>query len=174
MPGDAMPGIEARLAGGGRWTLAGEKPDKLTLLAFYRGVFCPVCRVWLADLDRLVPDFTRRGVSVIALSCDTKENAEQTVAEVRLKKLRVGYKVDAEQARKAGLYISEGRGLNPVTKQKEPRLFTEPATLLVNAEGELYAAWLQTLPYARPHIAEVLTAVDNMLERGLMKPRGGD
>jgi len=174
MPGDKMPAIEARLAGGGRWMLSGEKPEKLSLLVFYRGVFCPVCRVFLADLDRLVPEFGKRGVSVIALSCDRREGAEKTVADGRFKRLRVGYKVDAEVARKAGLYISLGRGLNPVTKLKEPRLFTEPAMLLVQPDGKLYAAWIQSLPYARPHLAEVLTAVDNMLARGLQKPRGSD
>ena len=70
IPGDTMPAIDARLAGGGRWALAREKPAKLSLLAFYRGIFCPICRTWLADLDRLAPQFEKRGVSVIALSCD--------------------------------------------------------------------------------------------------------
>ncbi|HLX81730.1 MAG TPA: redoxin domain-containing protein, partial [Burkholderiales bacterium] len=71
IPGDTMPAIDARLVsksagGGGRWALAREKSVKLSLLAFYRGIFCPICRVWVADLDRLVPDFEQRGVSVIA------------------------------------------------------------------------------------------------------------
>ncbi len=75
IPGDTMPAIDATLVGkpdvgGSRWALAEEKPEKLSLLAFYRGAFCPVCRVWLVDLDLLVPEFRKRGVSVIALSCD--------------------------------------------------------------------------------------------------------
>ena len=51
-------------------------------------------------------------------------------------------------------------------------LFAEPALLLVRPEGELYAAWIQSTPYARAHIAEVLTAVDNFLPRNLPDPRG--
>lgn len=172
IPGDTMPAIDARLAGGGRWALAREKAEKLALLAFYRGVFCPVCRGWLADLDRLVPEFERRGVSVIALSCDRKDGAEKAVAEWGLKNLRVGYKLDPEDARRAGLYISEGRGISPVTGQKEPMLFSEPGILLVRPEGELYAAWIQSTPYSRPHLAEVLAAVDNFLARDLPDPRG--
>lgn len=172
IPGDTMPAIDARLASGGRWALAQEKPEKLSLLAFYRGIFCPICRVWLSDLDRLVPQFTKRGVSVIALSCDRKDGAEKALQDWGLKNLRVGYKLDVEDARKAGLYISEGRGLNPATGQKEPMLFAEPALLLVNPEGELYAAWIQSTPYARVHIAEILTAVDNFVAKGLPEPRG--
>ena len=56
IPGDTMPAIDARLVGGGRWALAQEKPAKLALLAFYRGAFCPICRAWLADLERLERD----------------------------------------------------------------------------------------------------------------------
>ena len=172
IPGDTMPAIDARLVGGGKWALAREKPGKLALLAFYRGVFCPICRVWLADLDRLAPEFERRGVSVIALSCDKKEGAEKTAAEWGLKNLRIGYRLDVEDARRAGLYISEGRGVSPATGQKEPMLFAEPGLLLVKPEGELYAAWIQSTPYARVHIAEILTAVDNFVARGLPEPRG--
>jgi peroxiredoxin len=167
-----MPAIDARLVGGGRWALARENPEKLALLAFYRGIFCPICRVWLSDLDRLVPQFEKRGVSVIALSSDRKEGAEKAVKEWGLKRLRVGYGLDVEDARKAGLYISEGRGVNPATGVKEPVLFAEPALLLVKPGRELYAAWVQSTPYARVHLAEVLTAVDNFVAKDLPAPRG--
>ena len=172
IPGDTMPAIEARLPGGDRWALANEKPEKLALLAFYRGVFCPICRVWLGDLDRLVPEFEKRGVSVIALSCDKEDGAATALKDWGLKQLRVGYALDVEDARRAGLYVSEGRGVNPATGQTEPMLFAEPALLLVRPEGELYAAWIQSTPYARVHIAEVLTAVDNFVSKNLPEPRG--
>ncbi|OFZ84366.1 MAG: hypothetical protein A2W21_13545 [Betaproteobacteria bacterium RBG_16_66_20] len=172
IPGDTMPALDARLVGGGRWALAREKADKLALLAFYRGIFCPVCRAWLGDLDRLAPEFEKRGVSVIALTCDKKDAAERALKEWGLKNLRVGFNLAPDDARQAGLYISEGRGINPATGQKEPMLFTEPALLLVRPEGELYAAWIQSAPYARVHIAEVLTAVDNFLAKNLPEPRG--
>jgi peroxiredoxin len=176
IPGDTMPALESRLVqkrdAGGRWALAQEKPARLALLAFYRGAFCPVCRAWLADLDRLVPEFERRGVSVIALSCDRREDAEKAVKEWHLRNLRVGYRLEVEDARRAGLYISEGRGVNPGTGLKEPMLFAEPALLLVRPEGELYAAWVQSTPYARVHLAEVLAAVDNFIAKNLPEPRG--
>jgi peroxiredoxin len=172
IPGDTMPAIDARLVGGGRWALAREKPEKLSLLAFYRGIFCPVCRVWLGELDRLAPEFKKRGVSVIALTCDKRDAADAAARDWGLKNLRIGYNLAPDDARQAGLYISEGRGINPATGQKEPMLFTEPALMLVKPEGELYAAWIQSTPYARVHIAEVLTAVDNFLARNLPEPRG--
>jgi peroxiredoxin len=172
IPNDTMPAIDARLVGGGRWALAREKPEKLALLAFYRGLFCPVCRVWVGELDRLAHEFEQRGVSLIALTCDRKEAAERAVEEWGIDNLRVGYAVDPEDARKAGLYISEGRGVNPATNEKEPMLFTEPAVMLVRPEGELYAAWVQSTPYARPHLADVLAAVEKFVGGNLPDPRG--
>jgi peroxiredoxin len=172
IPGDTMPAIDARLVSGERWSLAQEKPAKLALLAFYRGEFCPICRVWLADIARHVPEFGKRGTSVIALSCDGREGAEHSVRDWGLAPLRVGYELQVEDARKAGVYISEGRGLNAETGVREPRLFTEPALMLVKPEGELYATWIQSTPYARVHIAEVLTAVDNFVAKNLPPPRG--
>lgn len=172
IPTDTMPALDARLVGGGRWALAREKPEKLALLAFYRGLFCPVCRVWVGELDRLAHEFESRGVSVIALSCDKKEAAERAAEAWGLENLRVGYAVDPEDARRAGLYISEGRGVNPASNEKEPMLFTEPAVLLVRPEGELYAAWIQSTPYARPHLDEILGAVDKFVAQDLPDPRG--
>jgi peroxiredoxin len=172
IPTDTMPAMDARLVGGGRWALASEKAEKLALLAFYRGIFCPVCRAWLGELDRLVPEFERRGVSVIALSCDRKESAEKAVRDWGLANLRVGYKLDPEDARRAGLYISEGRGLNPASNEEEPTLFTEPGVLAVLPEGELYAAWIQSTPYARPRLDDVLAAVQSFVTKDLPAPRG--
>src|SRR5262245_25746136 len=99
IPGDTMPAIDARLVRGGNWSIASEKPDKLALLAFYRGAFCPVCRTWLADLERLVREFEKRGVSVIALSCDPLEAAKKSVEDWGLKNLRVACELDPEDAR---------------------------------------------------------------------------
>ena len=163
VPEDTMPAIEAHLVGGGEWRLAEEHPAKLALLVFYCGRHCPICRRWLGRLERLVPRFTEHGVSVIALSCDAREDAERAKREWKLQELRVGYGVEPEDARKAGLYLTEVKG----------RLLTEPGIIAVKPEdGTLYAAWAQSQPHARPDFADVLSAVEGLLARGLPPPRG--
>lgn len=158
-----MPAIEARLAGGGEWRLAEEHPAKLALLVFYCGRHCPICRRWLGQLERLAPRFGEHGVGVIALSCDGREDAERAKRDWKLEALRVGYGVDPEDARKAGLFLTEDKG----------RLRCEPGIFAVKPEdGTLYAAWTQTQPHARPHFADVLSAIEGMLAHGLPPPRG--
>ncbi|TMH97781.1 MAG: redoxin domain-containing protein [Betaproteobacteria bacterium] len=125
VPDDTMPAFEAGLVGGRSWRLAEEHPSKLALLVFYHGLHCPICRKWLGTLERAVPRFTQHGVSVIALSCDTRERAERAKSEWKLAQLRVGYGVSPEDARKAGLYLSE---------EPDRRLYTEPGILAVRPE----------------------------------------
>jgi hypothetical protein len=40
-------------------------------------------------------------------------------------------------------------------------------------DGTLYAAWVQSSAHARPHFAEVLSAVESMLAKDLPRPPGG-
>ena len=160
---DTMPAIEARLAGGGEWRLAEEHPARLALVVFYCGRSCPICRRWLPKLERIVPRFGELGVGVIALSCDEREDAERAKRDWKLEALRVGYGVDPEDARKAGLFLTEEDG----------RLRGEPGIFAVKPEdGTLYAAWVQSQPHARPKFADVLSAVEGWLAHGLPRPRG--
>jgi len=171
LPDDTMPAIDAELAGGGNWHIAQEQPENLSLLVFYCGLQCPICRKWLGELERLLPQFERLGVSAIALSTDTRERAERTKREWDLTNLRIGYGVEPEDARKAGVYLSEGGGTTP-SGFEEMTLYTEPAVLAVKPDGTLYMAWTQSGPHARPHMGEVLSAIEGALAHGLPPPRG--
>src|SRR3970282_2866707 len=103
LPEDTMPALEAELVDGGAWRLAEEHPARLALLVFYCGVHCPICRKWLVALERLLPRFVEHGVSVIALSCDKQEGAERAKRAWKLAELRIGFGIEPDDARKAGL-----------------------------------------------------------------------
>lgn len=79
-----------------------------------------------------------------------------------LEKLTIGYGVSLEKARELGLYISSSRGKTS-TGVEEPALFAEPGLFLVRADGTLYFASIQTMPFARPSFAEVLGALDYVI-----------
>jgi hypothetical protein len=64
-----------------------------------------------------------------------------------------------DQARQWGLYISAG------IKEGEPPLFSEPGLFLIRPDRTLYAASIQTMPFARPSFADVLAAVDFIAQR---------
>lgn len=44
-----------------------DLPQPFDMLVFYRGLHCPICIVYLSELNRLLPEFTERGVNVLAI-----------------------------------------------------------------------------------------------------------
>lgn len=153
-PGTPAPTLDLPLVGGGRWRLADEAPDAFTLIVFYRGLHCPVCRSYLQQLDRMLDDFTGVGVtSVVAISTDDQQRAEETVESWRLSRLQVAYRQTIESAREWGLFISKGR------TPAEPEHFAEPGLFLIRPDTTLYAGAINTMPFARPRLDDVLGAV---------------
>ncbi|WP_349367772.1 peroxiredoxin-like family protein [Salinarimonas sp.] len=163
VPREPVPALALPLAGGGRFDIATETPETFTLLVFYRGLHCPLCKTQLRELERQIGAFAERGV--VAISSDDAERGERTKAEWGLSDLRVAYGLDLETARRWGLYVSSGRGPTSLGIE-EPALFSEPALYLVRADGTLYFGTVQTMPFARPHLSNVLGAVDFVLAKG--------
>jgi len=164
VPRQPVPPLALPLALGGRFDIATEKPERFTLVVFYRGLHCPICRTQMADLEVKLPDFAKRGVSVVAVSSDSAERAERAKREWKLPNLRVGYALDLRIARTWGLYISTSRGMTS-TGVEEPPLFSEPGLFLIRSDRTLYFASVQTMPFARPHFADILSALDYVVAK---------
>jgi peroxiredoxin len=162
-PRRAVPPLRVDLVGGGTFDLASEKPAQFTLLVFYRGLHCPICKTQLRELEAKLDEFDRRGVAVVAVSSDTKDRATQTRDGWGLTRLRIGYGLDLAAARRWGLFISSGRGMTS-SGVEEPARFAEPALYLIRPDGTLYFGSVQTMPFARPHFADILAAIDYVLK----------
>ncbi len=163
VPRKPVPSLTVDTVAHGRWSLAECKPQHFTLVVFYRGLHCPICRPYLSELNRLAGDFAQRGVEVTAISSDTAERAAQTVRDWKLDAVRVGYGLSIDEARTWGLYISTSRGKTS-TGFEEPALFAEPGIFLIRPDGTLYFSTVQTMPFARPHFAEILQSLDFVIK----------
>ncbi len=153
-PRAKAPSLDLPTVGGGRFDLAARHPQSFAMLVFYRGLHCPICKTYLRDLDRRLDEFAKRGVEVVAISTDTQERAEQSKKDWGIEKLALAYGLGIDQARQWGLSISTS------IKKDEPPLFAEPGLFLIRPDRTLYAASVQTMPFARPQFSEVLAAVD--------------
>ncbi|MEO1489233.1 MAG: redoxin domain-containing protein, partial [Pseudomonadota bacterium] len=76
-PGQTVPSLSLPLTNGAHYDLAKQRPENFTLIVFYRGLHCPVCRAQLRDLSTKLEEFTKRGVNVVAVSMDEQERAMQ-------------------------------------------------------------------------------------------------
>jgi len=162
-PRQPVPPLHVEIASAGSFDLAGEKPAQFTLVVFYRGLHCPICKTQLRELESKLDEFDRRRVAVAAISSDTKERALQTRETWGLTRLRIGYGLDLALARRWGLFISSGRGMTS-TGVDEPARFSEPALYLIRPDGTLYFGSVQTMPFARPHFSDILAAIDYVLK----------
>ena len=159
IPRQATPALSVPTLNHGAFDLATDAADHFTLMVFYRGLHCPLCMKYLLELARLVPDFEKLGVKVIAISSDTKERTEQMAEKINAPALRMGYGLKLDVARQWGLYISTSRGLTSIGIE-EPALFSEPAIFIVRPDTTLYYSAVQTMPFARPNFADLLGAID--------------
>lgn len=159
IPRQTVPGLTVETLAGDSFDIFASKPQHFTLVVFYRGLHCPVCTKYLRELEPMVPDFQKHGVEVIALSTDDKERAEAMAKKIGAQNLRIGYGVSLPTARQWGLYLSEGRGPTSAGIE-EPPLFSEPGVFLVRPDGTLYYGAVQTMPFARPNLADLLAGLD--------------
>jgi peroxiredoxin len=171
IPRQQVPQLVVDTLDHGTFDLSSESPGFATLVVFYRGQHCPICATYLKELERLTPEFAERGVTTIAISSDPEDRARGMAETVGGSQLRYGYGLPLSVARDWGLYISTGRGTTSIGIE-EPDLFSEPGVFLVRADGTLYFASVQTMPFVRPHFKEMVGALDFVL--GLDYPARGE
>ena len=163
-PRKRTPDLALPLVGGGRFSLSGETNARGTVLCFYRGLHCPVCATYLKELERLTPEFAKRGVGTLAISSDGPDRAREMAEKIGAQDLRFAYGLALATAREWGLFISTSRGKTSIGIE-EPALFSEPGLFLVNPDQTLYYQSIQTMPFVRPHFSELIAAIDFAIDK---------
>ncbi len=154
-----VPALGVPLTSGGHFVLGAQPAERFDLVVFYRGLHCPICAKYLMELERLAPEFQKRGVGVLAVSSDTAERAQAMAEKIQASTVRFGHSLSLASARQWGLYISASRGKTSIGIE-EPALFSEPGVFLVRPDGTLYYGATQTMPFARPSFQDMLGAID--------------
>lgn len=158
IPGRPAPPLEFDLLDGTRFRLAERRPRTFTMVVFYRGHHCPVCRVQLRDLDRRIADFSPRGVDVVAVSVDDRDRAERSRGEWPVERVPIGFGVEIETLRSWGLYISGAYGPDM------PERFGEPGVFLIASDGILHYAAVTSMPFGRPRAEDLVPGIDYLLQ----------
>ena len=159
-PTDRAPDLQIETLDQGKWSLQKQNPENFTMIVFYRGLHCPVCKGYLQGLERRLDDFRSRGVEVIAISGDTRGRAEQTKLDWGVETLPIGYGQSIDSMREWGLFVSRA------IKESEPDLFGEPGLFLIRPDDTVYYEAIQSMPFGRPAFQEMLGAIDFVLQNG--------
>lgn len=114
------------------------------MVVVYRGKHCPMCTKYLNALEDFIKPLGDIGISVAAVSGDSKEQLES-----HLEKLNVSfplfYGLTVEQMQELGVYISV-----PRSEKETDHLFAEPGLFVINANGELQVVDISNNPFVRP------------------------
>ncbi|MDO6767738.1 MULTISPECIES: redoxin domain-containing protein [Cellulophaga] len=62
-----------KLVNDATWKLSEQSPENFTMILFYRGKHCLVCKAQLDELQKKLNKFIQRGVSLIAISTAINE-----------------------------------------------------------------------------------------------------
>lgn len=163
LPRRPVPNLRVSTLDHGEYSLHSETPSRFSMIVFYRGLHCPVCAKYLSELVRLLPEFERRGVAVIAISNDNPERARRMADKIG-GPLRLGFGLPIAESRKWGLFVSSSKGETSIGIE-EPPMFAEPGLFLVAADHNLYYSAVQSMPFARPHFDELLQALDFVIAK---------
>lgn len=158
VPGQPVPDLTVPTTHHGTWSLAKQRPKHFTMLVFFRGYHCSICMEYIHDLASRLPTFENMGVNVLALSCDGERRARITQEEWHLGQLPLGYGLQIAQAREWGLYISKA------IKSFENDIFCEPGMFVIRPNGKLYLAQVQSHPFSRPNLGQVVKDFEYIIE----------
>ncbi|MCK0168213.1 redoxin domain-containing protein [Jannaschia sp. S6380] len=165
LPGRRAPDLHLELIIGAEWDLADQSPGAFTMIVFYRGLHCPICKAYLSDLRGMYDDFLSKGVEVVNVSMDAEERAREAHEEWGLEPIPMAHSLTEDQARAWGLYLSAARS------EKEPDVFAEPGLFLVKPDGTLYMAEMSSAPFVRPDLKLLLSKLDFIADKDY-PPRG--
>ena len=166
-PNQPVPALDLPLTIDARFVLADQSPENFTMLVFYRGKHCPICKNYLTEIGSKLDEITKRGINVFAISMDSEERAMVAHQEWDTHDLPLAHSLTEEKARKYGLYISSKR-----EGSEEPEVFSEPGLFLVRPDGTLFMAQMQSAPFTRPPIDQLLENLDFVLKNDY--PARGD
>jgi len=164
-PRKEVPDFSVTLMDGSTWKLSDQNPENFTMIVAYRGLHCPLCKMYLSKLNKIAEGLAERGVTLLVTSSDTQDRAQKAIEEWETDKLTMSYGLSIEDARNLGLFVSHGIGTTSIGIE-EPEIFAEPGLLMVRPDQTLYFADIQTMPFLRPDLTGLLANLDFILSKG--------
>lgn len=169
--GYRAPGFSLPDARGGYVRLNGLLAAGPVVLSFYQGGWCPYCNLELRALQQALPEITRLGATLVAVSPQTPDESLSTEEKNALafpvlsdagsaaaKSFGIAYDL-AEELRP--IYTRFGHAL-PDKNGDESWALPIPATYVIDADGTIALAYVDVDYRNRLEPAEILTALQSL------------
>ncbi|KAL2068646.1 hypothetical protein VTL71DRAFT_14983 [Oculimacula yallundae] len=150
--GDTLPPFKLSDASGKEVSSSTLLTKGPLLITFYRGEWCPFCNLALQALQKHLPEFEAKGVTLVAITCEVPKQAVSTAEKNELK-FPVLSDPGNKYAGELGLLFPMPDVMRPVFESlgvdfKERNgddsfVLPVPATLLVDREGVVRNAYVE-------------------------------
>ncbi len=171
--GETAPDARLVTPTGEETSLAAVRGSVPTVVVFYRGAWCPYCNITLRTYQQeLLPALRERGVQLVAVSPQTPEAAEQSIAngELAFPVLtdpenvlagRFGIVTEPSAAARAahtelGFDVADSNA-------DDSAAIPFPSVFVIDADGVVRFADVHVDYTTRTEVADVLTAVDDLV-----------
>lgn len=168
--GQAAPEADLTSLQGDKVKLATQLNGKPTVLAFYRGGWCPFCNVHLSELGQIADEVKAKGVQIIGISPDTPAELEKSIGKNKIeytllsdskadamRKFGIAFRVDDETFT---TYRDRFKiDLEKASGEKHHYL-PVPAVFVINAKGVITFAYSNPDYKVRLKGQDILKALD--------------
>ncbi len=173
-PGDRAPDFNLPDTRGGYVRLKDLLAAGPVVLSFYRGGWCPYCNLELRALQQVLPEITRLGAKLVAVSPQTPDETLSTteknalsfsvlsdIGSTAAKSFGIAYDL-AEELRP--LYARSGHAL-PEKNGDGSWLLPIPATYVIDTDGTVALAFVDVDYRNRLEPAEILAALQTLAKQ---------
>lgn len=136
--------------------------EKWGILFSHPSDFTPVCTTELGRVANLIPEFEKRNVKVIALSCDSVDSHQKWIQDIKSYAKYCGegfpYPIIADEGREIAVELGM---LDPVEKDKAGLPLTCRAVFVIDPDKKLRLSILYPATTGR-NFDEILRAIDSL------------
>jgi peroxiredoxin len=169
--GDRAPDFRLPDARGGYVRLNALLAGGPVVLSFYRGGWCPYCNLELRALQQALPEITRLGATLVAVSPQTPDESLST-AEKNALAFPVLSDAGSATARSFGIAYDLAEQLRPIYTRfghalpdkngDESWVLPIPATWVIDTDGTIALAWVDVDYRNRLEPADILAALQSL------------
>jgi peroxiredoxin len=156
LAGEQIPVLQLRKSSGEIFDLNKSVSETPTILVFYRGGWCPYCSKQLSGLQEIEKDLTEMGYQVIAISTDSPENLNKTMAREKLSYTLLS-DADLNAAKRFGIAFKSPKSYDKFLPETSggkniDKILPVPSVFILNKKGNIL------FEYINPNITQRLSA----------------
>lgn len=134
--------------------------DRWKLIVVYRGLHCPLCAKYLAQLEEMAGEFNEAGADIITVSGDGLAKAEEQAQKGSLT-IPLAYGLTTKQMTEMGLYVS-----NPRSPEETDQPFPEPGLFVLTPDRAIQIIDISNAPFSRPDLPAILRGLNFARTKG--------